>query len=90
MTRITFSKNSWEEYISWQNEDKKMLKKIKHFVFLKSFKVLFNIKVKKTKKIFNKKCIKNKQCAKNKQKRKFYTNENKHKRVKSFLYTFYR
>lgn len=25
--RIIFSKNSWEDYISWQSEDKKMLKK---------------------------------------------------------------
>ncbi|MBP9029477.1 MAG: Txe/YoeB family addiction module toxin, partial [Bacteroidales bacterium] len=32
MTRITFSKNSWEEYISWQNEDKKMLKKINELI----------------------------------------------------------
>lgn len=32
MTRITFSKNSWEEYISWQNEDKKMLKKINEII----------------------------------------------------------
>jgi len=26
--RITFSENAWEDYISWLNEDKKMLKKI--------------------------------------------------------------
>ena len=26
--KITFSKNSWEDYLSWQKEDKKMLKKI--------------------------------------------------------------
>jgi toxin YoeB len=26
--RIIFSKNGWEDYISWQNEDKKFLKKI--------------------------------------------------------------
>jgi toxin YoeB len=26
--KITFSKNSWEDYISWQNEDKKTVKKI--------------------------------------------------------------
>jgi toxin YoeB len=26
--KITFSKNSWEDYISWQNEDKKIVKKI--------------------------------------------------------------
>ena len=25
--RIVFSKNAWEDYISWQNEDKKTLKK---------------------------------------------------------------
>ena len=28
MMRITFSQNSWEDYISWQFEDRKMLKKI--------------------------------------------------------------
>ncbi|MCX6257873.1 MAG: Txe/YoeB family addiction module toxin [Bacteroidia bacterium] len=26
--RIIFSENSWEDYISWQSEDKKILKKI--------------------------------------------------------------
>jgi toxin YoeB len=26
--RIVFSKIGWDDYISWQNEDKKMLKKI--------------------------------------------------------------
>ena len=26
--RITFSKNSWDDYISWQKDDKKLLKKI--------------------------------------------------------------
>ena len=26
--RIIFSKNAWEDYISWQTEDKKTLKKI--------------------------------------------------------------
>ncbi len=26
--RIIFSKNSWEDYISWQRDDKKLLKKI--------------------------------------------------------------
>ena len=26
--RITFSKNAWEEYISWQKEDVKILRKI--------------------------------------------------------------
>ena len=28
MTRIIFSKNAWEDYISWLTEDKKTLKKI--------------------------------------------------------------
>ena len=28
MKRITFSQNSWEDYISWQSEDHKMLEKI--------------------------------------------------------------
>jgi toxin YoeB len=28
MRRIVFSKNAWEDYISWQTEDKKTLKKI--------------------------------------------------------------
>ncbi len=28
MKRITFSQNSWEDYISWQSEGRKMLKKI--------------------------------------------------------------
>jgi len=26
--RITFSQIAWEDYVSWQNEDKKILKKI--------------------------------------------------------------
>jgi len=26
--KIIFTKNSWEDYISWQSEDKKMLRKI--------------------------------------------------------------
>lgn len=26
--RIIFSKNSWEDYVSWQTEDKKVLKRI--------------------------------------------------------------
>ncbi|TAJ13466.1 Txe/YoeB family addiction module toxin [Marinilabiliaceae bacterium JC017] len=26
--RITFSKNAWEDYLSWQKEDKKILQKI--------------------------------------------------------------
>lgn len=28
MMRITFSQNAWEEYVSWQVEDKKLLRKI--------------------------------------------------------------
>jgi len=30
--RITFSQIGWEDYISWQNEDKKTLKKINAFI----------------------------------------------------------
>jgi toxin YoeB len=30
--RLIFSKNSWEDYISWQAEDKKMLKKINELI----------------------------------------------------------
>ena len=30
--RITFSKNAWDDYLSWQNEDKKMLKKINELI----------------------------------------------------------
>jgi toxin YoeB len=26
--KITFSKNAWEDYVSWQKEDKKTLRKI--------------------------------------------------------------
>ena len=26
--KITFSKNAWEDYVYWQTEDKKILKKI--------------------------------------------------------------
>ena len=29
---IIFSKNSWEDYISWQGEDKNMLKKINELI----------------------------------------------------------
>ena len=29
---ITFSKNSWEDYISWQKEDKKILRKINELI----------------------------------------------------------
>ncbi|MEG1823940.1 MAG: Txe/YoeB family addiction module toxin [Cloacibacillus sp.] len=28
MNRISFSEEAWEEYLSWQSEDKKTLKKI--------------------------------------------------------------
>ncbi len=30
--RIIFTKNSWEDYISWRREDKKVLKKINEFI----------------------------------------------------------
>ncbi len=30
--KITFSKNSWEDYVSWQKEDKKILKKINKLI----------------------------------------------------------
>ena len=30
--RITFSKNSWEDYISWQKEDKRILKRINQLI----------------------------------------------------------
>lgn len=30
--RITFSKNSWEDYLSWQKEDKKLLKRINQII----------------------------------------------------------
>jgi toxin YoeB len=30
--RITFSKNAWDDYLSWQSEDKKMLKKINELI----------------------------------------------------------
>ena len=30
--KITFSKNSWEDYLSWQKEDKKMLKRINQLI----------------------------------------------------------
>ena len=32
MMRITFSKNAWEDYMSWQSEDKKVLKKINELI----------------------------------------------------------
>ncbi len=30
--KFTFSKNSWEDYISWQKEDKKILKRINQLI----------------------------------------------------------
>lgn len=30
--KIIFSKNSWEDYISWQKDDKKMLKRINQLI----------------------------------------------------------
>jgi len=30
--RIVFSKNAWEDYTSWLNEDKRMLKKINDLI----------------------------------------------------------
>ncbi len=32
MMKITFSKNSWEDYVSWQKEDKKILKRINQLI----------------------------------------------------------
>jgi len=32
MMRITFSKNAWEDYISWQREDKNLLRKINNLI----------------------------------------------------------
>jgi len=32
MKRIIFSKNAWEDYMSWQSEDKKILKKINDLI----------------------------------------------------------
>ena len=29
---ITFSKNAWEDYLSWQKEDKKVLRKINELI----------------------------------------------------------
>jgi len=29
---IVFSKNAWEDYVSWQNENKKVLKKINELI----------------------------------------------------------
>ena len=30
--KIVFSKNSWEDYLSWQTEDRKVLKKINELI----------------------------------------------------------
>ncbi len=30
--KITFSKNAWEDYVSWQIEDKKILRKINELI----------------------------------------------------------
>lgn len=30
--KITFSKNAWEDYVSWQKEDKKILRKINELI----------------------------------------------------------
>ena len=30
--KITFSKNTWEDYLSWQKEDKKILRKINKLI----------------------------------------------------------
>jgi toxin YoeB len=30
--RLIFSKNSWEDYLSWQSEDNKVLKKINELI----------------------------------------------------------
>ncbi len=30
--KITFSKNAWEDYLSWQKEDKKTLRKINELI----------------------------------------------------------
>ncbi len=30
--KITFSQNSWEDYLSWQSEDKKILQKINSLI----------------------------------------------------------
>ncbi len=32
MKRIVFSKNAWEDYTSWQNQDKKTLKKVNSLI----------------------------------------------------------
>jgi toxin YoeB len=30
--KITFSKNAWEDYTSWQSEDRRMIKKINNLI----------------------------------------------------------
>ena len=30
--KITFSKNAWDEYVSWQKEDKRIVKKINELI----------------------------------------------------------
>ena len=30
--RITFSKNAWDDYVAWQNEDKRVLRKINELI----------------------------------------------------------
>ncbi len=30
--RITFSKNSWEDYVSWQRDDRKILERINQLI----------------------------------------------------------
>jgi len=32
MKKIIFSRNAWEDYVSWQNEDKKILLKINSLI----------------------------------------------------------
>ena len=32
MIKITFSRNAWEDYLSWQREDKKILRKINDLI----------------------------------------------------------
>ena len=32
MMKIIFSKNSWEDYVSWQKEDKKIFKRINQLI----------------------------------------------------------
>ncbi len=32
MMKIVFSKNAWEDYVSWQKDDKKILKRINQLI----------------------------------------------------------